>query len=333
MAESLASQLFRPVEATTAFKPVKVTVVGVGAVGMACAFSLVQQGLVSELALVDIDKSKMEGEVLDLQHGMVFTSPVKVTGSPGPESSAGSDLVIITAGVRQREGEPRLSLVQRNVNIYKSLIPKLVELSPDTLFLVVSNPVDVLTYVTWKLSGLPAHRVFGSGTNLDSSRFRVLLAERLDVAPSSVHGWVIGEHGDSSVPVWSGVNVAGVPFKQVCPTFGTPDDPEKWIESHKQVVDGAYEVIRLKGYTCWAIGLSVANLTQCIFRNEKKVVAISTLVKGLHGVEDDVFLSVPCVLGRQGLDRMVVQSLTEEERANVLKSAKTLHEVQESIQF
>lgn len=192
--------------------------------------------------------------------------------------SAGSRLIVITAGVRQKEGESRLNLVQRNCDILKGIIPKLVEHSPDCILLMVSNPVDIMTYVAWKISGLPKNRVIGSGTNLDSSRFRFLMSQRLGVAPTSCHGWIIGEHGDSSVPVWSGVNVAGVRLAEINPSIGTADDDEKWGDLHHEVVNSAYEVIKLKGYTSWAIGLSVASLASALLRNTYNVHAVSTLV-------------------------------------------------------
>ena len=159
------------------------------------------------------------------------------------------------------------------------LVPTLVQHSPDAILLVVSNPVDILTYVTWKLSGLPSHRVIGSGTNLDSARFRLAIGEKLGIATNSCHGWVIGEHGDSSVPIWSGVNVAGVNLNKLNPAIGQPDDPEQWNDIHTNVVQSAYEIINLKGYTSWAIGLSVATICQTILRDEKRVFALSTLIK------------------------------------------------------
>lgn len=238
--------------------------------------------------------------------------------------SAGSKLCIVTAGARQREGESRLNLVQRNADILKGMIPKLIQHSPDTILLIVSNPVDLMTYVAWKLSGLPKERVIGSGTNLDSSRFRFLLSERFNVAPNSTHGWIIGEHGDSSglfeikiythftsslqfgnvsVPVWSGVNVAGVRLRDLNPAAGTDADTENWGQIHTQVVQrfnsffgiafdskvtnnysffiSAYEIIRLKGYTSWAIGLSVSILTKAILKNSRNVFAVSTFVQVL----------------------------------------------------
>lgn len=256
----------------------KVTIVGIGQVGMACAFSILTQNVSNEICLIDVSSEKLQGEMMDLQHGSNFLKSPKVTAGTDYALTAGSRLCVVTAGVRQKEGESRLSLVQRNTDILKHIIPKLVEHSPDTILLMVSNPVDIMTYVAWKLSGLPKNHVIGSGTNLDSSRFRFLMSQRFGVASQSCHGWIIGEHGDSSVPVWSGVNIAGVRLRELNPTIGTAEDPEKWNELHKQVVDSAYEVIKLKGYTSWAIGLSVSNLASAILKNTNSVVAVSTLV-------------------------------------------------------
>uniref|UniRef100_A0A1I7T161 L-lactate dehydrogenase n=1 Tax=Caenorhabditis tropicalis TaxID=1561998 RepID=A0A1I7T161_9PELO len=310
----------------------KVTVVGVGQVGMACAYSILQQNIANELCLVDVVADKLKGEMMDLQHGLAFTRHCTVKADTDYSITAGSKLCVVTAGARQREGETRLSLVQRNVEIFKGIIPQLVKYSPDTCILVVSNPVDVLTYVTWKLSGLPRERVFGSGTNLDSARFRFLLSEKLNIAPSSCHGWIIGEHGDSSVAVWSGVNVAGVTLHDIKPDIGEKTDNEHWeAEIHKKVVDSAYEIIKLKGYTSWAIGLSVAKIAQGIFSNSRNVFALSTNVKGFHGINDDVYLSLPVVLGASGLTHVVKQHLTEQEVQKLHNSAKALLEVQNGI--
>ncbi|KAG8235554.1 hypothetical protein J437_LFUL015394 [Ladona fulva] len=311
----------------------KVTVVGVGAVGMACAFSILTQNVASELVLVDVMADKLAGEMMDLQHGLTFMNNAKVNASTDYACTAGSKICIVTAGARQKEGESRLNLVQRNTDIFKGIIPNLVKYSPDTILVIVSNPADVLTYVAWKLSGLPKSRVLGSGTNLDSSRFRFLLSERFGVAPSSAHGWIIGEHGDTSVPVWSGVNVAGVRLRDINPKAGLEGDPENWNKLHEQVVQSAYEVIKLKGYTSWAIGLSVSSLASSIIRNTSCVHAVSTDVKGQYGIENEVFLSVPSVLGSDGVSHIVNMNLTSEEKAQLQKSATTLHEVQVNLKW
>ncbi|ETE61337.1 L-lactate dehydrogenase B chain [Ophiophagus hannah] len=267
---SLKDKLITPITQPSTQPNNKVTVVGVGQVGMACAVSVLER---------------------------VYYSV-----------TANSKVVVVTAGVRQQEGESRLDLVQRNVNVFKFIIPQVVKYSPNCIILVVSNPVDILTYVTWKLSGLPKHRVIGSGCNLDSARFRFLMAEKLGIHPSSCHGWVLGEHGDSSVPIWSGVNVAGVSLQDLNPQMGTDQDPEEWKKVHKQVVESAYEVIKLKGYTNWAIGFS-----------------------GMYGIENEVFLSLPCVLGSVGLTSVINQKLKDNEVAQLQNSASTLWNVQKDL--
>jgi len=309
----------------------KVTVVGVGQVGMACAVSILLRDLCDELALVDKVEDRLKGELMDLQHGSLFLKTSKIVADKDYEVTANSRLVVVTAGVRQQEGESRLNLVQRNVAVFRSIIPQVVKHSPDCTLIVVSNPVDVMTYVTWKLSGLPKHRVIGSGTNLDSARFRYLMAERLGIHASSFNGWVLGEHGDTSVPVWSGANVAGVNLQKLNPDIGTDDDKEQWKATHKAVVDSAYEVIKLKGYTNWAIGMSVADLTESIVKNLSRVHPVSTMVKDMYGIEEEVFLSLPCVLSGGGVSSVVNMTLNDEEVEQLKKSADTLWSIQRDL--
>ncbi|KAM5224492.1 L-lactate dehydrogenase C chain [Hipposideros larvatus] len=311
----------------------KITIVGVGAVGMSCAICILLKDLADELALVDVAEDKLKGEMMDLQHGSLFFNTPKIISGKDYSVSANSKLVIITAGARREKGETRLSLVQRNVDIMKSIIPTLVHHSPDCKMLIVSNPVDILTYVVWKLSGLPATRVIGSGCNLDSARFRYLIGEKLGVHPTSCHGWIIGEHGDSSVPLWSGVNVAGVALKTLDPKIGTDSDTDQWKDIHRQVVESAYEVIKLKGYTSWAIGLSVTDLVGSIFKNLRRVHPVSTLVKGLYGIKEEIFLSIPCILGQNGVSDIVKVNLNSDEEALFKKSANTLWNVQQDLAF
>nr|XP_060460423.1 L-lactate dehydrogenase C chain [Panthera onca] len=280
----------------------KITIVGTGAVGMACAICI----------LLKVSKKSCR----------CYYSV-----------SANSKLVIVTAGARQQEGESRLALVQRNVNIMKSIIPTIVHHSPDCKMLIVSNPVDILTYVVWKLSGLPATRVIGSGCNLDSARFRYLIGEKLGVHPTSCHGWIIGEHGDSSVPLWSGVNVAGVALKSLDPKLGTDSDKDQWKNIHKQVIESGYQIIKLKGYTSWAIGLSVTDLVGSILKNLRRVHPVSTMVKGLYGLKEEIFLSIPCVLGQNGISDIVKVNLNSEEEALFKKSADILWNIQKELVF
>lgn len=327
--EKLLKTVTKPVETGKN----KITVVGVGQVGMACAFSILTNNVSHDVVLIDVMADKLKGEMMDLQHGSSFLKNSRINSSTDYAASANSSLCIVTAGARQREGETRLDLVQRNTDIFKGIIPQLVKYSPNTILLIVSNPVDILTYVAWKLSGLPKNRVIGSGTNLDSARFRFLLSQKLNVAPTSCHGWIIGEHGDTSVPVWSGVNVAGVLLRDLDKNVGTDKDTEGYADIHKQVVQSAYEVIKLKGYTSWAIGLSISNLASAILRNSNQVHAVSTMVAGNHGITDEVFLSLPCTLGENGVTFIVQQKLTEDERKLLQTSAKTMQQVQSSLKF
>ncbi len=311
----------------------KVSVVGVGQVGMAAAYSMMVQTVPSEIALVDVMADKLKGEMMDLQHGQAFCKYVKVKADTDYSITAGSKICVVTAGARQREGESRLDLVQRNTDIFKHIIPQLVKYSPDCVLLIVSNPVDILTYVAWKISGFPKHRVIGSGTMLDSSRFRFLLSERLHISPRSVHGYIIGEHGDSSVAVWSSVNVAGTRLRDISPQLGTEEDPEKWNEIHKEVINSAYEIIKLKGYTSWAIGLMVSTLCYAILKNQHNVYSLSVMAKGFQGIEEEIFLSLPSVIGEHGIRDVLTQNISDDEVAKLHHSAKTMQEIINGLKF
>lgn len=324
---TLADQLLVRIAEEHDHASAKVTVVGTGQVGMAAAFALMTQGVVSELALVDVVADKLRGEMMDLQHGQAFLRTVKVVASTDYAVSKGSKICIVTAGARQKEGESRLELVQRNVEIFKFVIPNLMKYSPNCILVIVSNPVDILTHVAWKLSGLPQNRVIGSGTMLDSSRFRFLISERLKIAPQSCHGYIIGEHGDSSVAVWSAVNVAGTRLQDICPQIGKSSDPENWEQIHKDVINSAYEIIKLKGYTSWAIGIMVSALCNAILKNQKFIYTLSTLAKNYHGIEEEVFLSLPVVVGENGIIAVFNQKLSEDESEKIKQSAKTLRGV------
>ncbi|XP_027457770.2 L-lactate dehydrogenase A-like 6A [Zalophus californianus] len=311
----------------------KVSIIGTGSVGMACAISILLRGLTDELALVDVNEDKLKGETMDLQHGSPFLKMPTIVSSKDYLVTADSSLVVITAGARQEKGETRLNLVQRNVDIFKLMISSITQYSPRCKMIVVSNPVDILTYVTWKLSEFPQNRVIGSGCNLDTARFRFLIGQKLGIHSESCHGWVLGEHGDSSVPVWSGVNIAGVPLKNLNSDIGTDQDPEQWKNVHKDVIASAYEIIKMKGYTSWAIGLSVADLTESILKNLRRVHPVSTIIKGLYGIHEEVFLSVPCILGESGIADLVKVKLTSEEQACLKKSAETLWEIQKELRL
>jgi L-lactate dehydrogenase len=242
--------------------------------------------------------------------------------------SQDSNLVIITAGAAQKAGESRLNLLERNVGIMKSIVPKVLTFSPNAAICIVANPVDIITAVAAKIAGpsIPAGRVFGSGTCLDSSRLISLISKKLDLDASAVSGFVIGEHGDSSVPVWSSVRAGGVPL------LGEGQEPTILHERmHKEVVDSAYEVIKKKGYTNWAVGLTGAHIARAVLYDTRQVMPLSTCVRGIYGIEEDIFTSVPCTVGSTGIRRLVKIPLTDSEQAKLQKSAETLWGMQKDI--
>ncbi|XP_020112506.1 L-lactate dehydrogenase B-like isoform X1 [Ananas comosus] len=312
---------------------IKISIVGAGNVGMAIAQTILTQDLADEIALVDAKPEKLRGEMLDLQHAAAFLPRVRIVSGTYYAVTAGSDLAIVTAGARQLPGETRLDLLHRNVALFRTVVPPLAQHSPDALLLVVSNPVDVLTYVAWKLSGFPPNRVLGSGTNLDSSRFRSLLADHLEVNAQDVQAYMVGEHGDSSVALWSSISIGGVPMLSSLRESDVEFEQAVLERIRKAVVGSAYEVIRLKGYTSWAIGYSVASLARSLLRNQHRIHPISLLASGFHGIPDDreVFLSLPAVLGRSGVIRIPSVQLTEEEGKRLRKSAQTLWEIQQQL--
>ncbi|XP_074317375.1 L-lactate dehydrogenase B-like [Silene latifolia] len=333
----IANALFAPIRHAEPPSPtkrhLKISIIGTGNVGMAIAQTLLTQDLVDELlALVDALPDKLRGEMLDLQHAAAFLPRTKIVASTDYAVSAASDLCIVTAGARQLTDESRLNLLQRNVNLFKKIIPPLVKYSPGCILLIVSNPVDVLTYIAWKLSGFPSNRVIGSGTNLDSSRFRFLIADHLDVNAQDVQAYIIGEHGDSSVALWSSISIGGVPILSFLEKRQIAYEKETLVNIHREVINCAYEVIKLKGYTSWAVGYSVANLARSILRDQRSIHPVSVLAKGFHDIEDgDVFLSLPAQLGRGGVLGVINVPITDEEADQLRKSATTILEVQEQL--
>lgn len=308
----------------------KGVLVGVGQVGMACAYAMLIENTLDELVLVDVNQAKVEGEVMDLTHGLPFVEPTLIRGGTAADAT-GADVVIITAGAKQNPGETRLDLIGRNYQIFKHLIPTLVAQAPNAIYLLVSNPVDVMTYLTLKISGLPHHQVLGTGTVLDTARFRTLLAQRLKLDPRSVHAYIIGEHGDSEVPVWSGVHVAGSPLRSLLPHCGLTDDPDQLGLIFDQVRNAAYEIIQRKGATSYAIGLGVTQIVQAILRNQNRVLTVSSYLTGQYGLRD-LCLSLPTVINRHGAGRTVNLSLTPLELSQLQHSAQVLGKALTSIE-
>jgi L-lactate dehydrogenase len=304
-------------------KNVKISVIGAGFVGATTTYALMLGGLCEELVIVDINKDKAIGEAMDISHGAAFVKPVKVI-SGGYEDTENSDIVIITAGAAQKPGETRLDLVNKNISIFKGLIPEIVRYSPDSILLVVSNPVDILSYVTYKLSGFPKERVIGSGTVLDTSRFRTLLAEYLDVDARSIHGYIIGEHGDSEIAAWSLTNIAGVNLEDYVRITQKEKGDLSFMEYIPlSVKHAAYEMINTKGYTNYAIALAVRRIVEAITGDEKGILTVSSLLEGEYGLHD-LYIGIPSIVGKEGIRKVIEVPLTAEEREDFLRSAETM---------
>ena len=314
----------------TSLESRRVAVVGAGVVGATFAYALMMRGQADEIVLIDVNRSKAEGEAMDLRHGLPFVRPVDVHVGDYADC-AGADIVVITAGARSRPGETRLDLAERNVGIFRQIIPEVVRHNEDGILLVVANPVDVLTHVTLKLSGRPTGKVIGSGTVLDSARFRYLLAEHCGVDPRNVHAYIIGEHGDSEVPVWSLANIAGTRLTDYCVVCQQDCDGMPKDEIFHQVRDAAYEVIQRKGATHFAIGLAVASIVESILRNQRSVLPVSSLMEGQHGLEN-VCLSLPTIVGREGAVQVLELPLDDDEVRGLRQSAAVLKEVARSLE-
>lgn len=310
----------------------KVAIIGAGGVGATIAYATLISGTAREIALYDIDASKVRAEVLDLNHGLRFAPPTRVIGSDDLEVCRNADVVVITAGAKQRHGETRLDLAGRNTEIFRTLIPALARLAPNAVLLVVTNPVDVLTQVTLELSGFPPSRVIGSGTVLDTSRLHYLLAERCSVAVANVHATIAGEHGDSEFALWSSASIGTVPLDRwEKPDGGRLTEAEQ-NEIAEQVRHAAYEIIQGKGATTYAVGLAVTSILDAILNDEHRILPVSTLQQGEHGISG-VCLSMPVVVGAGGVVRWTEIPLTGEEQRRLNASAETIRETVRSVGF
>ena len=302
----------------------KVVIIGCGFVGSASAFSIMQSGLFSEIVLIDSDKARAEGEALDISHGIPFARPVNIYAGDYDDINNAS-LIIITAGASQKSGETRLDLVKKNISIFKSIIPEIKRRNFKGIILVVANPVDILTTVAVKLSGLPENRVFGSGTVLDSARLKYELGKHLDVDPRSVHAFIIGEHGDSEIPAWSSVNISGVPLNVFCEMRGHFDHDGSMKKIADDVKNSAYEIIEKKKATYYGIAMSVKRICEAIVRDEKSILPVSSMMKGEYGISG-ISLSMPAIVGKDGIETLVPIQLSEEETSKLQFSAKTLED-------
>ena len=303
----------------------KAAIIGCGFVGTSIAFSLVQKGIFSELVLIDANEKKAEGEAMDLSHGLPFTKPMEIRAG-SYEDIADCAMIIITAGANQKPGETRLDLVHKNVEIYKSIIPKIVEKNQEATLLIVSNPVDIMTYVALKLSGYPRHKVIGSGTVLDTARLKYLLSRHLDVDSRSIHAFIIGEHGDSELAVWSAANVSGIPLNHFCELRGYFDHMESMDRIYQSVRDRAYEIIEKKGATYYGVAMAVCRIAESVIRNEHSIMPISVYLDGLYGLHD-ICLSIPTVVGQEGAEKVLDIPLDLMEMGKLVYSAEELKKI------
>jgi len=297
----------------------KVTIIGAGFVGSTTAFSLMQSSVVSEIVLIDINKDKAEGDILDMSHGVPFLKPVKMTAGDYKDA-AGSEVVVITAGANQKPDETRLDLLKKNTSIFKSIITELKKyIDSNTVILVVTNPVDILTYYTYKISGFPKNMVIGSGTVLDTARFRYSIAEQTNVDARNVHAYILGEHGDSEFAVWSGTTIGMMPLEEYCSECDKIDKDAIYSD----VKNAAYKIIEKKGATYYAVALAVKRIVECILRDENSILTVTSCLDGEYGLED-LCISVPTVVGAKGAKRVVEINLSASEFKQLRDSAAVL---------
>ncbi len=302
----------------------KAVMIGCGFVGSASVFALMQSGLFSEIALIDANPEKAEGEAMDISHGIPFARQMKIyAGDYDDVKDAG--IVIVTAGANQQPGETRLDLVNKNVGIFKKIIPEIANRGFEGILLIVANPVDILTKVAIKLSGFPENRVIGSGTVLDTARLKYRLSEHLGVDSKSIHAFIVGEHGDSEIAVFSSANVSGIPLSQFCELRGHFEHRASEQEIAEKVKNSAYDIIQRKRATYFGVAMAVKRICEVIVRNEKAILPVSTSMHGEYGIED-VVLSMPCVVGSDGIEVQVPVVLSEEEKGKLQESAKILKE-------
>ena len=303
----------------------KAAIVGCGFVGSASAFALMESGLFSEIVLIDSNNDKAQGEALDISHGLPFAKPMQIY-SGDYEDISDASIIIVAAGTGQKPGETRLDLVKKNVEIFKSVIPEIAKYNQSGILLIVANPVDILTYVSAKLSGFPSNKVFGSGTVLDTARLKYLLGEHLGVDSRSVHAFIIGEHGDSEIAAWSSANVSGIELNTFCEMRGQFNHNKDMREIADSVKNSAYEIIEKKGATYYGIAMSVKRICEAIVRDEKSILPVSSIQKGNYGISD-VSLSMPAIVGKHGVEALVPIELSSKEQEDLLKSANTLKKV------
>ena len=310
----------------------KIAIIGAGHVGSTFAFSLMLSGLAREIVLIDKDDSLAIGECMDLNHGLSFAHPTKIYAA-GFEGCKDADIVVITAGANQKPNETRTDLINKNVAVFKEIVPAVVKYTKDAILLVVTNPVDILTYVTLKLSGFPSNRVIGSGTVLDTARLKYMISDYAKVDPGNIHAYIIGEHGDTELPVWSNATIGGMDIETYCSEYARLGNAKTELkEIFLKVKNSAYEIIKRKGATNYSIALSLVKITRAILRDENSILPVSTLITDYYGISD-VCISIPSIVNLHGVEQYVKIDLSVEEQKLFKLSANTLKEFIKTIRF
>ena len=309
----------------------KAAMIGCGFVGSSSAFALMQSGIFSEMVMIDVNREKAEGEAMDIAHGLPFARPIRLYAGTY-DDIVDAAIIIITAGANQKPDETRLDLIHKNVEIYKTIIPEIAKRNCEGMLLIVSNPVDILTYTALKLSGFPENRVLGSGTVLDTARLKYLIGEHLKVDNRSVHAFIIGEHGDSEVVAWSSANVSGVPLSEMCEMRGHYKHKENTQEIAAAVKNSAYEIINRKHATYYGIAMSVKRICEVIMRDEKSILPVSHMIHGSYDI-DGVALSMPAIVGAEGIESDVPINLNGEEALKLKESADSLKKILDTLEI
>ncbi|XP_018335394.1 L-lactate dehydrogenase-like [Agrilus planipennis] len=315
----------------------KVTIIGAGSVGVALAYTLLTQKKTSELVLIDKSEEQLQGEHMDMIQGAMFMESPRITSTTDYHKTVDSCVVIITVGAVMQEDENEMDAAKRNAEILKEIVPAIVKESPEAVVVVMTQPVDICSYIVWKLSKFPAHRVIGSGTCLQSANFKSLIAERLGVSPSAVQACIIGEPGQKSIPVWSGVTICGVRLKDINADIGTDEDPEDWNYIHKEIVKNSNCIKSIKGHEALSMAQAMAKITSAILEDTRECMPVSTHIRGCRhkdsdaGDRKDVYLSLPCILSSCGVSYIVRQQLTEKEKNLLQKSADKMNEIQSGL--
>lgn len=300
----------------------KAAMIGCGFVGSSSAFTLMQSGLFSEMVMIDVNREKAEGEAMDIAHGLPFARPIELYAGTY-DDIVDAAIIIVTAGANQKPDETRLDLIHKNVEVFKTIIPEIAKRHCEGILLIVSNPVDILTYTAIRLSGFPAHRVIGSGTVLDTARLKYLIGEHINVDNRSVHAFIIGEHGDSELAAWSSANVSGVGLDRFCEMRGHFAHEESEHKIYQEVKNSAYEIIERKQATYYGIAMAVKRICECIIRNEQSILPVSSMMHGLYGMED-VVVSMPAIVGKDGVEDVIPIALDEEEQKKLGESVAVL---------